>query len=61
LGQQWPHYVKKFLNREALRSQLGVALGLSFPAWAELQIDARDFRPTDAMIAPFRCHLVSPG
>jgi hypothetical protein len=48
------HYVQKVLNRdqlfnEALGSQLGFALGLSFPAWAELRTDASavdDRRPS---------------
>src|SRR5215470_6942671 len=48
------HYVQKVLNRdqlfnEGLGSQLGFALGLSFPAWAELQTDAsavHDRRPS---------------
>jgi hypothetical protein len=56
LASNGRHYVQKFLNRdgtdqlfnEALGSQLGFALGLSLPAWAELQIDARDCLPTDA-------------
>ena len=54
--QQWPTLCAKIFNRdgtdqlfnEALGSQLGLALGLSLPVWAELQIDARDCRPTDA-------------
>jgi hypothetical protein len=56
LASNGRRYVQKFLNRdgtdqlfnEALGSQLGLALGLSLPAWAELQVDARDCRPTDA-------------
>jgi hypothetical protein len=56
LASNGRHYVQKFLNRngtdhlfnEALASQLGLALGLSLPAWAELQVDARDCRLTDA-------------
>jgi len=48
------HYVQKALNRdqlfnEALGSQLGFALGLSFPAWAELRTDVSavdDRRPS---------------
>ena len=48
------HYVQKVLNRgqlfsEALGSQLGLALGLSLPTWAELRTDASavdDRRPS---------------
>ena len=56
LASNGRHYVQKVLYRdgtdqlfnEALGSQLGFALGLSLPAWAELQSDARDCRPADA-------------